>query len=111
MTDISPELQARMIALIRDLHADHMKYDLHDRQQDFCARTAAIVALLPVEVDADLVAARELLAARYDRELCPESYVATTRAILAGEDDGTLSVQYVLAAIKRGRELEREASK
>jgi hypothetical protein len=98
MADISPELVERMVALVRDLHADHLRYDLHDREQNFCKRTAAIVADLPVPVDPDLIEAREIAAARYSRE-------DQKRLVLDGKWDCGEPVVAALAGIKRGREL------
>lgn len=52
VADPSPELVERMVELIRDLRADHLQYNLHDREQAFVRRTAAILAELePVDPD------------------------------------------------------------
>lgn len=47
----SKELWARVAALLRDLREEHLRYDLHDREQDFVARTAAILAELEPKPD------------------------------------------------------------
>lgn len=65
----------------------------------------AIVSLLPEPVDADLVEARECVAAVYE---------AANRSDLAkitrdGGQDKRLRVQCALAAIRRGRALERDS--
>ena len=41
-TAYSPELVDRMVGLIRDLRADHVEHDMHDRVQDFVSRTKAL---------------------------------------------------------------------
>jgi hypothetical protein len=99
--EIAPELVERMAALIRDLHADHLTYAMHDRVQDFVARTAAIVAELPKPVDPDLIEARNLAASRWDRE----DMNSWAQTILSGACDGHTDVTLALTAIKRGREL------
>lgn len=43
---IPSEIVEDMERLIRDLRADHLRYDMHDRAQDFCSRTEAVVAAL-----------------------------------------------------------------
>lgn len=97
MSDISPELVERMVVLVRDLHADHLRYNLHDRQQDFCQRTAAIVAELPEPVDPDMIEARELV--------CVRQHVGQANIIREGKMDHMLDVRAAFDGIKRGREL------
>lgn len=94
-------LWERMVDLIRDLHADHLKHGAHDYLQDFVARTAAIVAELPVPIDPDLIEAREIAADRWDREAMD----GWAQIVLAGSCDHHTDVQLALKAIKRGREL------
>lgn len=98
---VGPELVERMVALVRDLHADHLRYNLHDRQQDFCVRTAAIVAELPEPVDPDLIEVRALAATVGLHFGLAErlSYIAD------GRGDNWYETQLALAALKRGREL------
>lgn len=103
MTKIDDALVERMVKLVRDLHADHVEHNMHDRVQDFVARTAAIVAELPEPVDPDLIEARKLVAKRYNRETSSDAILET----LLGDDDDTDAVRNCVAAIKRGRELER----
>lgn len=93
---IAPELVERMVALVRELHADHVEHDMHDRVQDFVARTAAIVAELPKPVDPDLIEAKALIAGKY----------FTTGGF--GFQPAHLTAQIeqaVSLGIKRGREL------
>lgn len=89
-----------MVELIRDLHADHLRYNLHDREQDFCKRTAAIVAELPKPVDPAVLAVREAVARRR------EAVGLTENAVLwrSGQFDSIPDFQDYLAAFNAGRE-------
>jgi len=98
--DISPEVVERMAALVRDLHADHVKHGAHDYVQDFVARTAAIVAELPKPVDPDLIEARRMAA--------DLNQGSTRTEWMAGRWDAGPAVQWHLAGIKRGRELAQD---
>lgn len=104
-SELPAELVERMVALVRDLHADHLLYDLHDRQQDFCKRTAEIVALLPKPVDPDLVEARAAVAEAHDEP----NYSKWCSEVLAGQFDDCKDMQVARIAIKRGRELAQQA--
>jgi len=96
------DLVERMVELVRDLHADHVKHGSHDYVQDFVLRTAAIVAELPNPVDPDLIEARKVAAETF--------YRGVTDDVLAGEyDDKGRVVKCCLAGIKRGRELEHQS--
>jgi hypothetical protein len=89
----------RMAELVRDLHADHQKHDLHDRVNDFCVRTAAIVAELPKPIDPDLIEARELVV------VGNESFPTWCSDVRKGLHDTSEEVRLALAGIRRGREL------
>lgn len=91
MTKIDDALVERMVNLVRDLHADHVEHNMHDRVQDFVARTAAIVAELPEPVDPDV--------AEVDAILNAAEFYWTDRAR-----------EVAVSILKRGRELERLSS-
>lgn len=102
---LDPALVERMVALVRDLHADHVKHGAHDYVQDFVARTAAIVAELPKPIDPDLIEAREMAEAL--------GWASANRLedLRTGRMDDFQGVKALLDALKRGRELQREASR
>jgi len=57
-------------------------------------------------VDPDLVEARKVVAAVHSEP----NYSSWARQVLDGQRDGSIEIHCALAAIKRGRELERGAS-
>lgn len=103
MTEIAPELVERMVALVREIAADRFLRSASPYVHSFAKIAADIVAELPEPVDPDLIEVRKMLAERYD----PEASGDYIRAILAGKEDYTAPIINCLAAIKRGRELER----
>lgn len=103
MTKIDDALVERMVKLVRDLHADHVEHNMHDRVQDFVARTAAIVAELPEPVDPDLIEARHQESEALERN----GFIEGALRVRNGEMDEEGPVRCRLEGIKRGRELER----
>lgn len=101
--EIGREVVERMVTLVRELHADHVKHGAHDYVQDFVARTAAIVALLPEPVDPDLVEARAI-ASEWSKV-----QHGLGRDYTTGLYDDEPGLQAVLAGIKRGRGLALKA--
>lgn len=95
-TQIDTELWERVIDLTRRMADSEM---LPNTGLGIDARE--IVKLLPVEVDPDLVEARSL--AECTVHWSPQ----TDRDLASGKNDATAEVKIALAAIKRGRELER----
>jgi len=93
MSEISQKLQDRMAALVRDL-LDWDDNVSHKLLSPVIANARAIAALLPAPIDPDLIEARRLAEPWliYDN---PGS----------GDNDDSPTVQALLAAIKRGREL------
>lgn len=110
MAEISPELVERMVALVRDLHGDHVKHGSYDIVQDFVTRTAAIVAELP---GAEQLEARRIISESYGPTRNAEGRLqhgdgpARVDAIVSGKADDYWEMRCVIAAIKRGRELEQ----
>ena len=106
MTDLSPEVVGRMVALVR-AWANDARTVAEARQLGIEAR--AIVALLPEPVDLDLVEARKIAAsfAKPGAYMCFSAGDLSSQRILEGRDDETSLVQNLLLAIKRGRELAR----
>ena len=91
MTPYPDEAVERAIALVRKMA------EAAPRSPD-AIEAADIVALLPVPVDPDLLLAREMAEFFWE----PASY-----KIRIGAHDDKPGVQACLAAIKKGRELER----
>lgn len=85
----------RMEALVRSM--------ANDEARDYPAEARAIVALLPEPVDPDLVEARKICEERV--RLVDANLAAEYRD---GDYDTQMEMQVTLAAIKRGRQLERE---
>ena len=100
--EIGREVVERMVALVRDLHADHVKHGAHDYVQDFVARTAAIVAELPV--DPLLIEARALCIAVVadidDAGGLKSSAMLWTEKYYSGRCDNHKDVQKIYAALK-----------
>lgn len=96
MTEYDPQIVERMVALVRELHEDHVKHGSYDIVQDFVAKTAAIIAELPAPVDPDLLLAREVAAET-------ASIGDWSAQVLAGARDNEKPVRCSLAAIKRVR--------
>lgn len=96
MSEIPQELVDRMVALVRDLagYPAASIYDAIDEAQ-------AIAKALPKPVDPDLIEARNLV------ECTVHWSAQTDRDLASGKNDGTTEMRIALAAIKRGRELER----
>ena len=96
--EITPELQARMVELVRRLAADEA-YAVSARNgvivRDSARDIRAIAAELPALVDPDLLIAREV--ARDTIGVCSSQFVD-------GRDDDTMGVILPLAAIKRIRQ-------
>jgi hypothetical protein len=90
-----PELSDRMVALVRKVATSNLDGTLHEAQE--------IAKLLPEPpVDPDLIEARKIAHSTH-------AHVTDDRSFLDGTYDDGDFVQSTLAAIKRGRELEREA--
>jgi hypothetical protein len=94
--EIGPEVVERMVALVR--HAA-VSASGHTKEE-----ARAIAALLPEPVDPDLVEARKLVAERNGNLRIECGY---RQQVLDGQEDDHPAVINTLAAIKRGRELER----
>lgn len=101
--EISAELIDRMARLLRQ-QVDSLKHYSEDSVTDAVKEARAIVAELPEPVDADLLEARKLACenSRWERN-CDQ-----WRATEEGRQDHIPMVRAALAAIKRGRALERE---
>lgn len=110
MTDLSPEVVGRMVAHFRSVAAkySHVKDGAGNFNEEL-REVRAIVALLPEQVDPDLVEARKIAAsfAKPGAYMCFSAGDLSSQRILEGRDDETSLVQNLLVAIKRGRELAR----
>lgn len=96
---ISPDLTARMEALVRKLAT--WTWVAHTNADKDYAEARAIVALLPEPVDPDLIEARRLVAEKFDggtKSLAGD-------AVRAGARDHAHDVQLAYDCIKRGRAL------
>ncbi len=100
-SEVGPEVVERMIALVRGMASNDDPHPHYDEAR-------AIVALLPEPVDADLIEAREVAAAVFDNG---GSHPSIASGLRAGKRDGGIDVTVALAAIKRGRALEKEAGR
>jgi hypothetical protein len=95
----------RMEALVRQIGADREPNGegiVVFNGSALVAEARAIVALLPEPVDADLVEARRLAVGFRSGEKIRDE-------ILTGERDSEEAIQALLAAIRRGRALERDS--
>lgn len=101
---VSPELEARMIALVREA-AKQNGYGWDGKQRE---EAQAIVAELPEPIDPDLLQAREI-AAQYAERAASERGRESNwpDRIRSGKVDGCAEggVGLALDAIRRGREL------
>lgn len=98
---VSPELEARMIALVRNIRNSGSLYyatEVVPLYNEACR----IVANLPRPVDPDMIEARKIVASQAPFGAIDPSW--NSRVIDGFEDDGPW-VKNALAAIKRGREL------
>ncbi len=95
MTDIPPELVARMVAMLRGLVRNGYLIDI--------ATIRAIVAELPEPVDPLLEDAREICAVEMECCLSPR----TAGQIRAGDHDNGAMMKAALAALRRGVEIGR----
>ena len=112
MSEISQELVGRMAALVRGM-AEHEPFIMPATHgtaaSDDYARAKIIAAELPVPVDPDLIAAREVVCG-YHHDKHPESpwHVEQAELVRSGRNDRMLDVQAAYFGIKRGRELAGE---
>lgn len=100
MTEISPELVERMVALMRRINVDMFAH-LNGTEggispSEIRDEARAIVAELPAPVDPDLLLAREVTAAL--EEVAGNSSVAS--CLRRGMADDVFGVRVALAAIK-----------
>lgn len=114
---ISGDLATRMAALIRRLIAEAEENLLDPELVDYTpgpllTEARAIVALLPEPVDADLVEAREMAIDLMSKTVIangnPQAAPEIVR-IREGKGDTNSYVVACLAAIRRGRALERDS--
>lgn len=107
MAEISPELQDEMVAHFRRVveKYKHVKDDF-GACNDELREARAIVAKLPQPVDPDLIEAREVYARIAESVHDDRIEAKHARSGILDDDE---YVKLVLAAIKRGRELERAA--
>lgn len=101
---ISEPIAKRMEALVRRV-ADDEHFSDSAEARAVTREARAIVALLPEPVDADLVEARKLACenSRWDRSS------DQWRDVMTGKQDRIPMVSVALAAIRRGRALERDS--
>ncbi len=99
MTDIPDEIVQRLVALARKITLGN-RPSHHDYIE-----ASAIVALLPEQVDPDVLVARDLV------ETTVHWSPQTDRGIASGRNDGTPEMKIALAGIKRGRELANQERK
>lgn len=114
MSDLEPELVERMADLIRKLsHGFHLHgvNDAGISQYDAVAIAQGIASHLP---DPDIAEARRVVAENYgstrmqDGSRCLGDGPARVEEIKAGKGDKYWEMRVVIAAIKRGRELQKE---
>lgn len=101
MNDVSDEVVQRMVRFVRHMAEKPVDERLMGYEASFARE---IAALLPIPVDPDLIEARNLVHARSGDLAVECGY--RSRVIDRLEDDHPAIVN-TLAAIKRGRELER----
>jgi len=103
MSEISQEVVERMVSLVRKMEPEGSHSRSYTLRREDYVEAHAIAALLPEPVDPDLIEARRIaLKNAKDR-----GYFHTPACYLAGDHDESDDVQIALAAIKRGRALER----
>ena len=103
--EITPELQARMVALVRQMHEkgrDRIEFSMpaRDWTSEAYAEARAIVAELPAPVDPDLLIAREVACNNSRWTLGDAQWMA----VIEGRQDHIPMVKCALAAIKRIRQ-------
>lgn len=103
MSEISPDLIERMVALVRDMASRDDGTILTQVQHSTSfMRAREIAALLPEPVDPDLIEARAVAAHVH---LDMHGSERSAEAILNGRHDDWILLISCVAAIKRGREL------
>lgn len=108
MSEINPELYARMEKLVRRIVTERDTYP-HAILIAVEMEARAIVTLLPDDpVDPDLIAAREIAASTPEDET---TVWAEDDDIRAGDHDDHFVVRLALAAIKQGRALQAGEAK
>lgn len=104
VSDISPEVVERMVALVRDV-ADGEPVYRNELAATWEVEARAIAALLPEPIDPDLIEARKIGAEIARRSGNDIQQILRPDCWESGVNDDTHKMQLMLAAIKRGREL------
>lgn len=102
MTKIDDALVERMTVLIRAWAHDESYYPFRGYGETI-DEAKAVSALLPEPVDPDLVEARTLA---WEHSDCKKSY--SQSFVMDGRADNGTAVKAMLAAIKRGREMQKD---
>lgn len=100
--ELSPELVEELVSFVRDMNKVPLRHDL-------ALRVVDLVCKLPAPPDPDIEEARRITAETPAREGedDPEGVQDWCAEVINGLHDNCYEVRAVLAAIKRGRALER----